>query len=266
MSRNTSSSSGGIYHGIRGLMRDILQIFDEQVLSIIGNGCIVCGESLKHGERQVCLRCLATLPRTYLWLVPHSSRRLAEAVNNAIAPPGFLASWYYYNPSSPAAEIIRRAKYHEQPELARRMARYFALEMLADAPRRIPDGGVELKDIDVLLPMPMHWRKWLSRTFNQADYIADGLSEELGIPVGDNLEAVRRHTSQTHMSGSERRRNLQSSIRVNHPQELDGLNVAIVDDVFTTGASMFECAHAISLSGARPASISVLTLGLTVQA
>lgn len=231
--------------------------------SLIGRPCAVCREELNSDEEFICHRCLILLPRTYFWLAPNSSQQLSDVVSNGVAPPGFLASWFFYDANTPWANLIRQAKYNDRPRMAYSLARKFAKEMLAAGYKQPIGNVICISDIDVLLPVPMHWLKRIRRSYNQSDYIADGLSDVLNIPVGDNLVANRPHATQTHMSGQQRRKNLINKFVVEHPDELNGLNIAIVDDVVTTGATIIECINSISRSGAKPASISVLTLGIT---
>ena len=192
--------------------------------------CPVCGCSLARGESLMCMRCLAALPRTRMHL-----RRM------------------HYSRNSPYAAVIRDAKYHSMPGMAREAGRLFALEMQAD-------GAPALADVDVLLPVPMHWTRLMQRGYNQSREVALGISAATGIPVGDNLHAVRRHSTQTRRSADERRLNVQGTIAVRHPRELDGLHVAVVDDVITTGATMTDALRAIT-AAASPRALSVLALG-----
>lgn len=214
--------------------------------------CAVCGELLRPGEDVMCLKCLEALPRTLNHLSPDN--RAAEYVSNGVALPGFVASWFHYDPASPYAAIILEAKYADRPRLAFGAGRLFGLELL--------DAGV---DLDVLLPVPMHWSKRLRRGYNQSEEIARGICEATGIPVGDNLRALRRHSTQTRKGREARRENIANTMAVGHPHELDGLKIAFVDDIITSGATALECVRAVSASGARPQSIGLLSLGLTVK-
>lgn len=222
--------------------------------------CPVCGAVLGNAADVMCPRCMLELPRTMMWLSGPSGR-FADVLANAVAPPGFAAAWFDYDPSAPSAELIRGAKYYDRPRLARRLGEMFAREVLCypAAEGAFPFGGIE-----VLLPVPMHWRKQMSRGYNQSVEIARGISLATGMAVADNLVAVRRHATQTRKSRSERGRNLAGTVAVVRPHELDGRHIAVVDDILTTGATLAECVHAISVSGARPLSISLLTLGATV--
>lgn len=222
--------------------------------------CPVCGAVLGNAADVMCPRCLLELPRTMMWLAGPSGR-FADVLANAVAPPGFAAAWFDYDPVSPVAELIRGAKYYDRPRLARRLGEMFAREVLCYP---APDGAFPFGGIEVLLPVPMHWRKQMSRGYNQSVEIARGISLATGMEVADNLVAVRRHATQTRKSRSERGRNLAGTVAVVRPHELDGRHIAVVDDILTTGATLAECVAAISVSGARPLSISLLTLGATV--
>ena len=115
---------------------------------------------------------------------------------------------------------------------------------------------------DVLLPVALHRDRLLRRGYNQSLEIARGLAAELGCDVGDNLMALRSHRTQTRRSGYDRYDNVRGSFGIRHPEELDGLSVAIVDDVVTTGSTVLDCINAI-VGSASPSGISVLSIGVT---
>lgn len=227
-------------------MKYLLSAMMDAVLPRV---CAVCGHSLVRGETALCMHCLMDVPRTRMHLHPDNSivaRLASPSLRLELA-----AAWMEYNRHSPYAAIVRDAKYRSMPRLARECAAIFAREMQAD-------GCAALADIDVLLPVPMHWAKQLRRGYNQSCEVARGISAVAGIPVGDNLRAVRRHVTQTRRSAEERRSNVRGIMALRHAGELQGLHVAVVDDVITTGATMAEALRA--LSAAKPRSISVLSL------
>lgn len=219
--------------------------------------CLVCGCSLTDSEEaSLCLDCLLKLPRTGMHTTPTASRGL-NAVQERLAdgPPLLLGgAWFYYSRNSPYAELVRSAKYHDRPSLARKLGELYGRELLQD----LPDLAAH---IDLLLPVGMHWFKEMRRGYNQSAEIAAGLSRATGIPVGDNLRALRSHATQTRRNAEERRRNISGIFGIDRPEEVRGLNVAIVDDVITSGATAAEAARAVLRAGA--ASASLLALGLT---
>ena len=209
----------------------------------------------------MCAACLMMLPRTDIHLSPGG--RLREYLSNGVAPVGFTAAWFDYSPTASQADFIRYAKYGHRPRQARALGRVFATELLADADRT-PWGQPTVHDVDLLLPVPLHRRKLLYRGYNQAAEIARGISDVTGIPVGDNLRAIANHSTQTMLSAEERRRNIAGCFGIRYAEELDGLRVALVDDIVTTGATLSECTLTLSRSGARPATIGAIALALTV--
>ena len=110
-------------------------------------------------------------------------------------------------------------------------------------------GRAAIVEADVLAPVPMHWLRLAQRGFNQAAWLTQALGRRTGKPV--KLEALRRkkkRRSQEGLSASERRRNVQGAFAANG--RFDGLNVVVVDDVFTTGATLEACARALKRAGA----------------
>lgn len=200
----------------------------------------------------MCTACLLALPR--LAHIPGVVPALHQALSNGPALPGLEAVWFRYDPAGDFARLVRSAKYENRPRQGRLMGRAFARELLADT-------AVALDSVDVLLPVPMHWVKQIGRGYNQSREIARGISDISGIPVGDNLVAVEAHRTQTKRSRRSRLVNVQGTIECVRPDELAGLDICLVDDIVTTGATITECVMAIGRSGARPASIGAFALG-----
>ena len=108
--------------------------------------------------------------------------------------------------------------------------------------------------------MPLHIGKLAKRGYNQALYIALGISDATQIPVYEAINAVKGHATQTHKSAFERRQNtkgLYASIP-EADETLVGKHVMIIDDVITTGATLLSCAE--SLCHIPDISISFFTL------
>lgn len=217
--------------------------------SVFPRTCRVCGCSLSVGEGLLCMGCLADLPRTGLHRLDFNT--IHHRIGGTV-PIRTAAGWFYYYSDSPYARLIREAKYDDRPSTARRLGEAYAAE-LADEGFA---GG-----FDVLLPVPLHRDRLIRRGYNQSKKIAEGMASVWGCDVGDNLVAIRRHDTQTRRHGYERYENVCGSFALRHPEELEGLNVAVVDDVVTTGSTMLDCINAIAAS-AVPASVSVMTIGV----
>jgi len=127
------------------------------------------------------------------------------------------------------------------------------------------------QSFDVIVPMPLHWRKRWQRGFNQAELLAREIGRRTHVPVQNALRRVRYTESQAGLTSAKRRENVsgvfQASrragffsalFRAKTPKALDGLSVLLIDDVMTTGATAASCARALKRAGARK--VTLLTL------
>ncbi len=212
--------------------------------------CGVCGVTLVAGEEHVCLACLMAMPRTGY----HGDQlTLAwERLASPSVPIERAAVWFHYHKSTPYARLIHRAKYNSQPELCHWLGATYARELMSTG---FFDG------VEVLMPVPMHWWKRLRRGYNQVEEIARGISRATGIPVSDDLKAIRRHSTQTRKGAFQRWVNAQNTYVLENEGRYVGKHVLVVDDVITTGATTLASCAAIH-AGAPTARLSVLALAL----
>jgi len=102
----------------------------------------------------------------------------------------------------------------------------------------------------ILVPVPLEKRKLKSRDYNQTQELAQELSQVLKIPViSDNLVKIKKTAPQIGLSAKEREINLKNAFLVKNPQELAGKKIFLVDDVYTTGSTMQECAQTLKNAG-----------------
>ncbi len=122
-------------------------------------------------------------------------------------------------------------------------------------------GAELLADADLLVPVPLHRRRLFARRYNQAALLVHALAKEAGRRAApDALIRVKKTQPHVDMGRNERLQNVAGAFRI-HPkwaQALDGARVVLVDDVFTTGATVSSCAKALRAAGA--VRIDVLTL------
>ena len=112
---------------------------------------------------------------------------------------------------------------------------------------------------EVVLAMPMHWRKRWARGFNQAELLARHVALRYGLKPANNLRRSRYTKAQASLSEAERQKNLKNSFFVYRPEQVWGKRVLLVDDVMTTGATLREAAGVLKAAGVK--SVTALTLG-----
>lgn len=202
--------------------------------------CLLCGMDATPST-SFCHGCRADLP---VPADPCPLCALPLATPDAVAcgacltdPPPYArcVSALLYAP--PADRLVAALKYRERLAVARSLA-----------PMLVERIGPE-PAIDALLPVPLHWRRRWSRGFNQAEVIAAELASHLSLPVHNRwLQRTRATPAQQALTAVQRRRNLRAAFALQHPVE--GLRLALIDDVVTTGSTAAELARLLLEAGA----------------
>lgn len=230
---------------LRRLAADVAGLFYPPV-------CHICGCRLGPHEKFLCVPCISALPRT-LYHRTSDGMNPMEHRFAGIVPFLRATGHFFYAPSSPLASVIQDFKYRHFPDLAVRMGEILGSELL-------PSGF--LADVDVIVPVPLHFMKKARRGYNQSMKLALGVSSATDIPVSDALQAYRPHRTQTSLSHTQRRSNTEGIFRLRRPGELDGKTVALIDDVCTTGATLTSAAEVV-MAGNPSARLVLLSLGVT---
>ena len=111
---------------------------------------------------------------------------------------------------------------------------------------------------DALAPMPLHWMRQFRRGFNQSALLAKELSKRTGLPVKSVVKRVKGTEQQAFLTRAQRRLNVSGAFKAPDANAVRGMRILLIDDVFTTGATLNACAGALKRAGA--AHVSALTL------
>jgi len=138
-----------------------------------------------------------------------------------------------------------RDEYYQQGRLVRWLTATF-------------DDHVRAGEWEALVPVPLYHRRRRERGFNQACEMARGLAAKRKIPVLDCLYRYRETVSQTTLERDERWENMSGAFRMKRRFDVRGRHLLLIDDVFTTGATVNACADALAKAGA--GRLAVLTI------
>ncbi|NRA60010.1 MAG: ComF family protein [Psychrobium sp.] len=186
--------------------------------------CLVCRQDLPYPD-QLCLGCGAPIPSA----VSFCGKCQQSPPTNILV----TASSYH----SPSKELISSLKYHGNYLAARELSRHLARRVQQLLQQQLIDKP------QFLVPVPLHWRRQHARGFNQAALLAQGLSEFLDIPLLHCCKRIKATTAQAQLSAKQRQHNLDNVFELSCP--IKGDCIALIDDVFTTGATMQELSKTI---------------------
>jgi ComF family protein len=225
------------------MLRDFFSLFLPPV-------CAVCTTVLNKGETQICTRCLFVLPHTNYHL--QADNPMARLFWGRVEVKK-AAAFYLFGQESNVQKLIHRFKYKGQKEIGLIVGRQFAHQL---------NQSGWTKDLDAIVPVPLHPSRLKERGYNQSLYFAEGLSDVLALPVmKDSLKSIRNNNSQTRRARYQRWKNVEFKFTVLSPEPIRRKNILLVDDVVTSGSTLEACAREIlKVQGT---SVSIATIAYT---
>lgn len=211
--------------------------------------CILCDQSCPAGTSNIdlCAGChedLPTLPAIHcnICALPLSASETSNCGDCLKKPPSFnklVAGWLYQHPVD---ELISQFKYQHKPSHGKVLATLLALDI------KLHYGHQPLPQL--LIPTPLHWRRRWQRGFNQSELLARPLSKQLDIPISRSLIRQLHTPKQQGQSAQQRKQSLRYAFKVKQKSALQGLTVAIIDDVVTTTATAEAMSRCLLKAGA----------------
>ena len=195
--------------------------------------CPLCGGGPEGGEAGVCPRCWEEIKGAFR----------GELSETAWGGALFVLAGF----EGKVQEAIHLMKYRHRPSIGRVFGRYLG-EALSEYPR--------FRDLDIVVPVPLHWKRRRGRGYNQSEGIALEVGKVLGVPVERALRRTRNTPSQTGLDAQEREENVRDAFRAR--RAFEGEKMLLVDDVLTTGATASECVRALLEAGTGEVVVAVV--------
>lgn len=227
---------------MRDWIRDIADFFYPRI-------CLVCGKVLLHHEEHLCMRCLHNMPRTDFC---HRADNAMAQLFYGKLPIERAAGYFYFSKGSDYRRLIHHIKYNGEKECGEYLGKLFVKENLDS---RFFDR------IDFVVPVPIHPKKKRKRGYNQSEWIARGIAQELNVPlIQDALVCRTQRISQTRKGIYDRYLSTHEAFSLLPSSPLVGHHVLLVDDVVTTGATLLACGETLIKGGINSVSMATLAV------
>ena len=210
--------------------------------------CLSCKKAFsgQSENNDLCARCLGNIQIFTTLFCPVCHSRLPENKKICHKDSRFLlgAATRY---QAPIKDAIHYFKYRSWDRLAPMLGVYLVAYL-----RNLVSAGFSL-DAHTLIPLPLHPSREKERGFNQSELLAEIISKTFNLPLEKNILIRAKNTrAQAELTDwEERQANLQNAFTVANPENLKGKNIILVDDVYTSGATMSAAAEVMRAAGAK---------------
>ena len=209
--------------------------------------CLYCQRQI-YNDIGLCRHCWQNIQ----WAsATHIDRKEVQLMEHF--PISHLYSLAPFHQGEEIRELIHHLKYNHRKEIG-----FYLGEIIGE---RIQDSWSSFA-WDIVVPIPLHFIKKWRRGYNQSDYIGQGIASVLHIPlIKDGLKRVRYTKTQTQLDKEKRTHNMNDAFAIQDREALQGKRILLVDDVFTTGATLNGALKALAhLNGIE---VGVATISLT---
>jgi len=226
-----------------------MKIYWEALVSLFyPNNCENCNSPLVQNEELLCLHCLLQLPKTNYHL-DQNNPLLVELIGRASITNAY--AFLKFNKKGIAQKLLHKLKYKHAPEVGEVLGRWMGNNMAGSN-----------RQFDLIIPIPIHISRQRKRGYNQSEKIANGLKEVLKVPVETHcLKRTKSYISQTKKGRVDRWLDAEQLYEVKNANKIKELNILLVDDVITTGATIASAVNLLIEHGAKSVSVACIATG-----
>ena len=211
--------------------------------------CPSCISYLEKNEDFICTKCKVKLPKTGSHLPNADNKGIIQKFEGRVQLAHML-SYLYFKKGSNVQTLLHKLKYASQPLIGEKLGLWYGTELYEQG----------FKDVfDIVVPVPLHALRQKKRGYNQSEAFGKGLAEGLNIEQVTHAFVRTQYTNtQTKMQRMERADNVSNIFQINDFNALKYKRILLVDDVVTTGATLFE--GVLALEKSQPKNISIATI------
>lgn len=257
----------------KNFLAGIYKLFQSLIEEFLPTACSLCLKNISEDKfpRNICEKCLSKLSIRYISSnlfimddpvtdkfnfksIDISGKRKQYFLNYSKGFYIFICTYYdqYFK------NMVRNLKFHEGLEFAPVLADLIYL-ILERAIRNCSSQYQKTLSFDYIMQMPLHEKRFYERGYNQVELVAKELASLTGKKVLNNLVRIKNTKRQSEMNSKiERLNNIENAFTCNEPAAIIGKKILLIDDVVSSGKTLWEAASVLSQNGAE-----VLTLAIT---
>lgn len=217
------------------MISNLSKILNDLNTFVVPDLCFGCNAVLYRGEQPLCAFCRHELPLTEY---NYSEINAADRLFYGCVEVEKTNTMFFYREGGIVQALIHALKYRGQQQIGAYLGTWFGLQLEREGC---------LKNIDLVLPVPLHPTKKKKRGYNQCSHFGRGLAEGLGTSYSeDYLYKTQPTPTQTKNNRWVRWQSTSRVFRLREAEQLNDKNILLVDDVITTGATLEACCRAFS--------------------
>lgn len=216
-------------------------IIFENILNLIyPQTCGICG---KLNSKSLCNKCIIKLQKEYQFQTDNYEKDTSK---------NFVEHNYFFKYENLIRSQILELKFREKPYIYRTIA-YFL--------KKMQKSFENLKKYDIILVIPISKQRKRDRGYNQSELVAKEISKIIKVPTQSKiLYKVKNTVPQSSLNKKQREENAKGAYEVKNASKLNDKNILIIDDIYTTGNTVNECANMLIKNGIKKSNIGVLTI------